>query len=95
MEELTASGIGVSVWGGAEYHYPLAQDLRLRAGAEFARREYERSRFDQLFVATHLGPRWLIDRSTELSVLGSARQRWVGTVPDNRELGGRFEVGRR
>ena len=95
VEELTASGIGVSVWGGAEYHYPLAQDLRLRAGAEFARREYERSRFDQLFVATHLGPRWLIDRSAELSVLGSARQRWVGTVPDNRELGGRFEVGRR
>ena len=38
VEELTTSGIGVSVWGGAEYHYPLAQDLRLRAGAEFARR---------------------------------------------------------
>ena len=95
VEELTTSGIGVSVWGGAEYHYPLAQDLRLRAGAEFARREYEQSHFDQLFVATHLGPRWLIDRSTELSVLGSARQRWVGTVPDNRELGGRFEVGHR
>ena len=95
VEELTTSGIGVSVWGGAEYHYPLAQDLRLRAGAEFARREYERSQFDQLFVATHLGPRWLIDRSTELSVLGSARQRWVGTAPDNRALGARFEVGRR
>ena len=95
VEELTTSGIGVSVWGGAEYHYPLAQSLRLRAGAEFARREYERSQFDQLFVATHLGPRWLIDRSTELSVLGSARQRWIGTAPDNRELGARLEMGRR
>ena len=95
VEELSTSGIGVSVWGGAEYHYPLAQDLRLRAGAEFARREYEQSHFDQLFVATHLGPRWLIDRSTELSVLGSARQRWIGTVPDDRELGGRLEVGHR
>ena len=95
VEELTTSGIGVSLWGGAEYHYPVAQDLRLRAGAEFARREYERSRFDQLFVATHLGPRWLIDRSTQLSVLGSARQRWIGTAPDSRELGGRFEIGHR
>ncbi len=95
VQELTTSGIGVSLWGGAEYHYPLAERVRLRAGGEFARREYERSHFDQLFVATHLGPRWLIDRNTEVSVLGSARQRWVGTAPDNRELGGRLEVGRR
>ena len=95
VEELTTSGIGVSLWGGAEYHYPVLDDLRIRAGAQFARREYERSRFDQLFVGTHLGPRWLIDRDTELSVLGSARQRWVGTAPDDRELGGRLEIGHR
>ena len=95
VDELTTSGIGVSLWGGAEYHYPVLDDLRIRAGAQFARREYERSRFDQLFVGTHLGPRWLIDRDTELSVLGSARQRWVGTAPDDRELGGRFEIAHR
>ena len=95
VDELTTSGIGVSLWGGAEYHYPVAQDLRIRAGAQFARREYERSQFDQLFVGTHLGPRWLLDRDTDLSVLGSARQRWVGTAPDDRELGGRLEVGHR
>ena len=95
VADLTTSGIGVSVWGGAEYHYPFAERVRLRAGAQFARREYERSQFDQLFVATHLGPRWLIDRNTELSVLGSARQRWIGTAPDSRELGGRLEFGRR
>ncbi|MDE0409129.1 MAG: porin family protein [Alphaproteobacteria bacterium] len=95
VEELTTSGIGVSLWGGAEYHYPVLDDLRIRAGAQFARREYERSQFDQLFVGTHLGPRWLLDRDTELSVLGSARQRWVGTAPDDRELGGRFEVAHR
>ena len=95
VEELTTSGIGVSLWGGAEYHYPVFDDLRIRAGAQFARREYERSRFDQLFVGTHLGPRWLVDRDTDLSLLGSARQRWVGTAPDNRELGVRLEVGHR
>ena len=95
VQELTSSGIGVSLWGGAEYHYPVFDDLRIRAGAEFARREYERSVFDQLFVGTHLGPRWLVDRDTDLSVLGSARQRWVGTAPDDRELGVRLEVGHR
>ena len=94
-EELTTSGIGVSVWGGAEYQVPLADRLRLRAGGQFARREYERSRFDDFFLAANLGPRWLVDRETEVSLLASARQRWTGTSPDNRELGARLEVGRR
>ena len=70
VDELTTSGIGVSLWGGAEYHYPVFDDLRIRAGGQFARREYERSLFDQLFVGTHLGPRWLIDRDTEPSLHG-------------------------
>ena len=78
--ELTTSGIGVSVWGGAEYQYPLGDELRLRAGGQFARREYAGSQFDQLFLAAHLGPRWLVDRDTEVSLLASARQRWVGTA---------------
>ena len=95
IEELTTSGIGVSVWGGAEYQYLLDDDLRLRAGAEFARREYGGSQFDQFFLGTHLGPRWNIDGDTGLSVLASARQRWLGTTPDNRELGGRLELNRR
>ena len=47
-EELTSSGIGVSVWGGAEYQVPIGERLRLRAGGEAARREYEGSQFDQL-----------------------------------------------
>ena len=95
IEELTTSGIGVSVWGGAEYQKALGERVGLRAGAEFARREYERSEFDQLFIGTHLGPRLQVDEDTGLSVLASARQRWLGTVPDHRELGGRLEVNRR
>ena len=94
-EELTSSGIGVSVWGGAEYQVPIGERLRLRAGGDAARREYAGSTFDQLFLGTHLGPRWLIDQNTEGSLLASARQRWVGTVPDSRDLGARLEVGRR
>ena len=93
-EELTTSGIGISVWGGAEYQVPLDDSMRLRVGAEFARREYERSQFDQLFVASHVGPRWLIDRATEASLLASVRQRWSGTTPDHRDLGARLEMGR-
>ena len=95
QEELTTSGIGVSLWGGAEYQKPLGERVRLRAGAEFARREYGGSAFDQLFLGTHAGPRWQVDGDTALSVLASARQRWLGTVPDHRGLGGSLEVERR
>ena len=95
QQELTTSGIGVSVWGGAEYQVPMGDQIRLRAGGEAVRREYAGSQFDQFFLAAHLGPRWLADSATSLSLLASARQRWIGTVPDNRELGARFEVGRR
>ena len=94
-EELTRSGIGLSVWGGAEYQVPVSDRLRLRAGAQASRREYERSDFDQHFVSLHLGPRWLLDAATEASLLTSARQRWTGTAPDYRDLGGRLEVGHR
>ena len=95
QEELTTSGIGVSVWGGAEYQVPVAERLRLRAGGNFSRREYEGAQFDQLFLATHLGPRWLIDRDTDASVLLSGRQNWLGTVKDHHALGTRLEVGHR
>ncbi len=94
-EELTTSGIGVSVWGGAEYQVPIAERWRLRAGGAAARREYSGSEFDQLYLATHLGPRWFIDTKTEGSLLASARQQWTGTAPDNRALGARLEVGHR
>ena len=94
-EELTTSGIGVAVWGGAEYQVPVAERLRLRAGGSFSRREYEGSQFDQLFLGTHLGPRWFVDRETEASLLASARQRWLGTAPEFRDLGARLEVRRR
>ena len=94
-EELTRSGVGLSLWGGAEYQVPVSDRLRLRAGAQASRREYERSDFDQHFVSLHLGPRWLLDAQTETSFLASARQRWAGTAPDYRDLGARLEVGHR
>ena len=95
IEELTTSGIGLSVWGGAEYQYPLNERTRLRSGASLSRREHEASRFDEAFVSVHVGPRILLDESTEASLLATASQRWTGTVKDQHALGGRIEVGHR
>ena len=94
-EELTTSGIGVSVWTGGEYQYPLADRLRLRLGGDLSRQDYGGSKFDQTSVSAHAGPRWLVDKDTEVSLVGNARRRWAGTLPSYDDLGARIEVGRR
>ena len=94
-EELTTSGIGVSVWTGGEYQYPLGDRLRLRLGGDLSRQDYGGSKFDQTSVSVHAGPRWLVDRDTEVSLVGTARRRWAGTGPSNDDLGARVEAGHR
>ena len=95
QEDLTKSGIGVSVWAGGEYQYPLEDRWRLRAGADISRREYRDNEFDRMSLSVHLGPRLLIGRFSEASVMASARQHWLANKPDNRELGIRTEFRRR
>ena len=67
----------------------------LRTGANVSRREYGGSRFDNTFVSGHAGPRWLVDRNTEASVLASVQRRWSASAPDYDSLGGRIEAGHR
>ena len=95
VADLVTSGIGLSVWGGAEYQVPLGPQTRLRAGASASRREYSQSRFDETTASVHLGPRMLIDRETEVSVLATASQRWAGTVKEHHALGTRLELAHR
>ena len=94
-EELTSSGVGLVLWGGGEYQYPLGDTTRLRAGANASRRDHSGSQFDEASAAVHLGPRAFIDPRTEASVLFTARQNWAGTVKDHHALGGRIEAGHR
>ena len=94
-EDQMASGVGASLWAGGEYQHPLGERLRLRAGADVARREYSGRRFDSTTLSVHAGPRWLVDRRTEASVLASARRRWAGTSIEHDALGARIEARRR
>ena len=94
-EDLATSGIGLSVWTGGEYQYPLSRRWRIRAGADASRREHEGSIFDQAFVSAYAGPRWLIGRNTEASLLPSVQRRWSGGAPDYDAFGGRLEAGHR
>ena len=106
QEELTTSGIGVSAWLGGEYQYPLgdpgagpgASPWRLRAGGNLSRREYRESQFDQMTLTGHVGPRWLIGRTSEASLLLSGRHHWTGSgleEPSHHDIGLRVEAGHR
>ena len=103
QEELTRSGIGISAWAGGEYQLPLgdrgtvsgASRWRLRAGGDIWRREYRDEQFDRMSLSAHLGPRWLIGRFSEASLLASARQSWLANEPDYRDLGLRAEYRQR
>ena len=89
------SGTGVVVWGGGEYQHPLGERLRLRAGTDLVRREYGGSDFDRTTAAVHLGPRWLVGKNTEASLLGTAQQSWTAGEVQNSAVGVRLESTRR
>ncbi len=100
--ELTTSGIGLSAWLGGEYQLPLggsatepgASQWRLRAGGDIARREYRESRFDRMTVSGHVGPRWLIGRGSEASLLLTGLHQWTGRgleEPSHYDFGLRVE----
>lgn len=95
QEDLTESGVGVSVWGGAEYQHPLGPRARLRSGFDLSRHEYSGGEHDRMTVSAHAGPRWLIGNRSEASLL--AMVRWDERANDSYsdEYGIRLEGSRR
>ena len=90
-----STGIGLVGWGGGEYQFPLAERWRLRSGLNVNHREYKGNQWDQTFAGVFLGPRWLITRNTEMSLLATASQRWWGGSSLNYDYGARLEVEHR
>ena len=95
QQELTKSGIGLTAWAGGEYEHPLKERWRLRAGADISRREYGKNEFDRMSVSGHLGPRWLIGRYSEASLLSQVQRHWLANDPDHYALGLRLEARHR
>ena len=93
------SGLGLSLWTGGEYQYPLgppgsgsgASRWRLRSGANANIREYKGGDFDRQFLSAHLGPRRLIDGRTEASLLATADRQWTAGAPETDRFGLRLE----
>ena len=94
-ETAPKSGIGLSLWGGGEYHVPLDPRWRLRAGSDASRMEYKGGKYDRTRVSAHLGPRWLAGPSTELSLLATAERQWTAGTPETDRHGLRLETAHR
>lgn len=77
-DSLARSGVGTVLWGGGEYRHPLSPRWRLVSGLDIYHKEYARKRFNQTHLSTHIGPRLLMNRQTELTLLGVAQRRWTG-----------------
>ena len=89
------SGLGVSIWGGGEYQYPLGPRWRLRSGANANIRQYKGGDFDRHFLSAHLGPRRLIDARTEASLLATIERQWTAGAPETDRFGLRLEAEHR
>lgn len=86
------SGVGAMVWTGVEYQHPLGDRLRLRAGVDAFRKEYAGGDFDEMNLSLQAGPRWLVNRRTEASLLGNVRRRWAGGAISSDAVGARVEA---
>ena len=89
------SGVGLSLWAGGGYLYPLGERLRLRFGTDLAREEYPGKEFDLSFLGVHVGPQWLLDANTSVSLLADVRRQWRVTSPYNFDFGVRSEIKHR
>ena len=62
--------------------------------ATLSRKEYRESEFDQMTLSGHVGPRWLIGRASEASLLLSGLHHWTGSgieEPSHHDIGFRVE----
>ena len=94
-QELTRSGVGLSLWGGGEYQHPLGNRVRLRTGFDASRREYSGGRFDRMLLSWHAGPRVFVTRETEFSILGNWRHQWTANEAEYFDLGTRLAARHR
>ena len=92
-DETRKSGVGISVWAGGQYHYPLAERVRLLLGGAATLQQYPGKEFDQKSLSGHVGPSWLVGRNTEINLLANVRKNWLGASPYSSDIGAKLQVG--
>jgi tetratricopeptide (TPR) repeat protein len=86
------SGVGVAIDTSGEWAPRIASGTRLRLGLSAQRRDYPKADFDDTILAAYAGPR-LVHANWDISLLGTAYQRWYGPRRYSRATGVRAEIG--
>ena len=94
-DETRKSGVGISVWAGGQYHYPLTEHVQILLGSNASLQQYPGKVFDQMSLSGHVGPSWLAGRNTEVSLLTNVRKNWVGDSLYSSDIGAKLQVGHR
>ena len=94
-DETRKSGVGISVWAGGQYHYPLAERVQLLLGSDATLQLYPGKELDQISLSGHVGPNWQVGRNTEISLLANVRKNWIGASPYSSGIGAKLRVGYR
>ena len=94
-DETSKSGVGISVWAGGQYYYPLAERVRLLLGSDASLQQYPGKKFDRMSLSGHVGPNWQRGRNTEISLLANVRKNWVVASPYSSDLGAKLQVRHR
>ena len=89
------SGLGISVWAGGQYHYPLSERVRLLLGSDASLQQFPGKEFDQVSLSGHVGPSWLAGRNTLISLLANVRKNWVGASHYSSDIGAKLQVKHR
>ena len=92
-DETRKSGVGISVWAGGEYHYPLSERVRLLLGSGATLQQYPGKEFDQISLSGHVGPNWQVGRNTEISLLANVRKNWISASSYSSDIGAKLQVG--
>ena len=87
------SGVGISVWVGGQYYYPLVERVRLLLGSDVTLQQYPSKKFDRMSLSGHVGPNWQVGRNTEVSLLANVRKNWVAASPYSSDIGAKLQVG--
>ena len=83
------SGLGVIGAVGADYFWPLADNIKLKSGVDIYHTQYSKSRFNDTFLSGSIGPRFVL-KNTALTPQFTGYYRWYGGEDYNHAYGGQL-----
>ena len=89
----SSTGVGVSLNGGLDYSYPLAEALTLETGTALTYLDYPSDSFDDVRLSGYLGGRWSF-ASFDAGLAATGSRRWYADDGYSLSVGARGDLGK-